>query len=174
MELRPEEVSHVFLTHAHLPHAGAAEDLRKNGVEVVAGPETAAIVKEGGLGTAAYHYHRRFVKCREVTVMEPGESMELGIMEVTAVPLPGHSADSTGWRMTSGGRTMLFCGDAVRSPALEQFRNRPDYDRESYLKTLRGLLEDPPDVLYPGHGPFCLSRTDQWIAEEIKKLLRRR
>jgi glyoxylase-like metal-dependent hydrolase (beta-lactamase superfamily II) len=171
MDLDPRDVSHVFLTHAHLPHAGAAEDLRKNGVEVVAGPATAAAVREGGLATAAYHYHRRFVRVGEVTEMAPGDEMTIGACRISAVPLPGHSADSLGWQVVAEGRTMLFCGDAVRSPAMEQFRDRPDYDAAAYTDTLTRLLGDPPHVLYPGHGPFCLSKTEHWIAEELKKLL---
>ncbi|NIM70856.1 MAG: hypothetical protein GTO48_10495, partial [Xanthomonadales bacterium] len=50
-------------------------------------------------------------------------------------------------------------------------RNRLDYDHETYVETLVGLLEDPPDVLYPGHGPFCLSHAEHWIGQELSKLL---
>ncbi|KPK62526.1 MAG: hypothetical protein AMK73_05970 [Planctomycetes bacterium SM23_32] len=171
MGLDPRDVSRVFLTHAHLPHAGAAEDLRRNGVEVVAGPATAAAVREGGIATAAYHYHRRFVRVAEVTAMAPEEEVTIGACTIRAVPLPGHSADSMGWEATCEGRRMLFCGDAVRSPAIPQHRDRLDYDGETYARTLMGLLDDPPDVLYPGHGPFCLSKTEHWIAEELRKLL---
>ena len=171
MGFEAADITHVFLTHAHMPHAGAAEDLRKNGVEVVASPATAEIVQSGGPGTVAYHYHRRFIPVEKVTAMADGEALALGACEFRAVALPGHSADSTGWEMVHEGRRMLFCGDAVRSPWLEQFRNRPDYDRGAYLESLLRLLEDPPDVLYPGHGPVCVSKPEQWIGEEIKKLL---
>ncbi len=172
MGLAAADISHVFLTHAHMPHAGAAEDLRRNGVEVVASAATAEIVRAGGPGTVAYHYHRRFIRVEQATAMGDGETLTLGACEFRSVPMPGHSADSTGWEMTHEGRRMLFCGDAVRSPLLEQFRNRPDYDRQAYLGSLLRLLEDPPEVLYPGHGPVCVSKTEQWIGEEIKKLLR--
>jgi glyoxylase-like metal-dependent hydrolase (beta-lactamase superfamily II) len=173
MGMDPRDVTHVFLTHAHMPHAGAAEDLRRNEVEVVAGPATAAVLRTGGLGTVAYHYHRRFKRVEAVTEVQDGQTLELGACRITARHLPGHSADSVAYEVEHQGRRMLFCGDVVRSPALEQHRSRADYDRDAYLASLRRLLEDPPDVLYPGHGPFCLSKTDHWIGEELKKLLSR-
>jgi glyoxylase-like metal-dependent hydrolase (beta-lactamase superfamily II) len=57
------------------------------------------------------------------------------------------------------------------SPLLDSFRSRLDYDKKAYVKSLQRLLDDPPDVLYPGHGPFCLSDAHVWIEEELKKLL---
>lgn len=174
MEWDPRDITHVFLTHAHMPHAGAAEDLRRNDVEVMAGPAAAVAVRTGGLATVSYHYHRRFIPVEEVTEMAGGEEVELGACVVKALHLPGHSADSVGYEVVCEGRRMLFCGDAVRAPGLEQFRGRPDYDADAYLETLKRLLDDPPDVLYPGHGPFCLSKTAHWIGEELKKLLRTR
>jgi len=171
MDFDPRDISHVFLTHAHLPHAGGAENVRRNGVEVVAGPEAAEAVRNGGLETAAYHYQRRFQCVEQVTEMEDGDTVELGACTVRAVALPGHSACSMGFEVVRDGPRMLFCGDAVRSPLLDQFRNRLDYDREAYVRSLTGLLDDPPDVLYPGHGPFCLSRAEHWIGRELRKLL---
>jgi len=171
MEFDPRDITHVFITHAHMPHAGAAEELRRNGIEVVAGPSAADVLRSGGPGTVAYHYHRRFIRVEKVTKMADGEVMTLGACQVRAVAMPGHSRDSVGYEVVHQGRRMLFCGDVVRWPDGEQFRNRLDYDREAYLETLTKLLEEPPDVLYPGHGPFCLSKTEHWIGEEIKKLL---
>jgi glyoxylase-like metal-dependent hydrolase (beta-lactamase superfamily II) len=170
MDFDPRDLSHVFLTHAHLPHAGAASDLERNGVEICAGPDTAEAVKQGGLATAAYHYHRRFLPCSEVTVLE--EPIQIGAARISPVPMPGHSPDSTGILIERDGRRMLFSGDAVRSPGLSQYRERLGYDAEAYLGTLEALLAEPPDVLFPGHGPFCMSKTDHWIGEELAKLLR--
>jgi len=165
------DLSHVFLTHAHMPHCGGAEDLRRNQVEVVASALTAAAVRSGGLATAAYHYHRRFTPVEKVTEMADGEEVTIGACAIKAFQAPGHSADSTAYAVTHEGRRMLFCGDVVRAPSMEQFRTRPDYDKAAYLETLTRLIEDPPMVLYPGHGPFCVSRTEHWIGEELKKLL---
>jgi len=165
------DITHLFLTHAHMPHAGAAETIRRNGVEVLASAAAAEAVQTGGLPTVAYEYHRRFLRVQQVTQMQDGEEMTLGACQVRAIHLPGHSPGSMGYEVIHDGRRMLFCGDAVRSPLLEQHRGRLGYDAEEYAKTLVRLLEDPPDVLYPGHGPFCVSKTEHWIGEELRKLL---
>ena len=68
----------------------------------------------------------------------------------------------------------VSCRAKLRAPGLEQSRDRADYDTHAYLATLERLLGDPPNVIYPGHGTFCLSKTEQWIGEEITKLLRAR
>jgi len=171
MDFDVRDISHLLLTHEHFPHAGAAHGLQKMGVEVVAGRAAAEAVMSGDLRTAAYHYHRKFPPCQEVHPLADGESIEVGRCQFRAMALPGHSPGSMGYELVTEGRRMLFCGDVVRSPALEGFRNRLDYDGALYLDSLKRLLQDPPDVLYPGHGPFCLSRARSWIAEELKKLL---
>lgn len=171
MEFDVADVSHLFLTHAHLPHAGAAEAARKNDIELVAAPAAAEALRTGGPGTVAYHYDRRFAPVQQVTEVGDGETIELATTEFRVLHLPGHSAGCAGYEMTVGTKRLLFCGDVVRAPHLEQHRARLDYDRDAYAETLLKLLEDPPDVLYPGHGPFCMSHAEQWIGEELKKVL---
>lgn len=170
MDFDPRDISHVFLTHAHMPHAGSAADLGKNGVEVVASPAAAETVRKGGPETVAYQYHRRFVCVDKVTEVEDGQTVTVATTEIRVLHLPGHSAGSTGYEICQDGRRMLFCGDVVRHPSLGQWRNRPGYDQEDFRRSLLRLLEDPPDVLYPGHGAFCLSHAQQWIEDELSRL----
>jgi glyoxylase-like metal-dependent hydrolase (beta-lactamase superfamily II) len=174
MDFDPRDVSHAFLTHAHMPHAGAAADLERNDVEIVGGPAAAEALKAGGTATVAYQYHRRLKPVGEVTAMADGEELTIGKCTIRAVSAPGHSADSMVFEAGMDGRRLSFCGDVVRSPLLDQHRERIDYDPEAYLATLEAMLADPPDVLYPGHGPFCLSKPEHWIGEEMTKLLRAR
>ena len=171
MEFDVGDISHLLLTHEHFPHAAAAEAMRKMKVEVVAGEEAADAVKSADLRTAAYCYHREFAPCEELTAVGDGEEIKVGGISLTTIVLPGHSPGCVGYEMVVGGRRMLFCGDVVRSPLLASFRNRLDYDWEAYVESLERLLEAPPDVLYPGHGPFCLSDARVWIEEELKKVL---
>lgn len=171
MELNVKDISHLLLTHEHLPHAGAADALGKMGVEVLAGATAAQAVMAGDDRTAAYHYHKEFPAAEKVRGLSDGECLTVGDCEFRTMSLPGHSPGSVAYWMPCEGQTILFCGDIVRSPQLEGFRNRLDYDAEQYLVSLRKLLEQPPDILYPGHGIFCLSRGRVWVEEEIKKLL---
>ena len=166
-----KDLTHLLLTHEHFPHAGAAQALEKMDVEVVCSESAAQAIQTGGLRTAAYHYNRPFLPCGECTVVSDGEVISLGRLEITAKSLPGHSQGSMGYQFFASDRKMLFSGDVVRSPELTTHRDRVGYDHYLYLESLKKLLEDPPHVLYPGHGPFCLSRADVWIQSELKKLL---
>jgi len=171
MDFKFHEVTHCLLTHAHFPHAGGAEALRRNKIEIVAGAAAAEAVRTAAPTTAAYHYAHKFLPVEEVTEIADGEVLTLGGCEIEAVHLPGHSPGSMGYKVTFGRRRVLFCGDVVRSPAMDQIRGRLDYEHDAYVESLLRLLEDPPDVLYPGHGPFCLSHAEDWIGAELKKLL---
>lgn len=174
MDFKPHEISHCLLTHAHLPHAGGAEALRRNKVEIVASAVTAEAVRTAAPATAAYHYGHEFLPVQKVTEIGDGDVLTLGGCQFRAVHLPGHSPGSMGYEVTFEAKRVLFCGDVVRSPAMEQIRGRLDYDHDAYVESLLRLLEDPPDVLYPGHGPFCLSHAEDWIGAELRKLLAHR
>ena len=165
------DLSHLLLTHAHFPHAAAAEAVRRNGAKVFASAEATEAVESGDVRTAAYHYHREFPACEEVVVVDDGQVIEVGATKFEVIALPGHSPGCVGYCVSSDEGRLLFCGDAVRSPLLDSFRNRLDYDRAAYAESLKKLLDSPPEVLYPGHGPFCLSNAHVWIEEELKKVL---
>ncbi len=171
MDMEVGELSHLLLTHAHLPHAGGAGALAKMGVEVRCSPTAAEAIQEGDWRTADYHYGKTFPPCAEAAPVRGGDSIEEGRCTFSVVELPGHSPGSVGFEMHAEGRHMLFCGDVVRSPDLQSYRGRPGYDAERYVESLRKLLERPPEVLYPGHGPFCLSRGKVWVQKELRKLL---
>jgi len=166
------DISHLLLTHEHFPHAGAASAVQKMSVQVAASAPAADAVRAGDLRTAAFWYHRPFVPCEgALTVMEDGGRIEVGALSLRALALPGHSPGSMGYELVAEGCRMLFCGDVVRSPLLESCRGRIGYDGRACLESLKRLLADPPDVLLPGHGPFCLSHGRAWIEEELRKLL---
>ena len=171
LEFDIRDISHVLLTHEHLPHSGGAEALQKMGIEVLASAAAAEAVQSGDERTAAYHYHRRFPQCSEVRAVEDGECVAVGRFAITALSLPGHSPGSMGFALEHEGCRMLFCGDVVRSPLLHGWRCRIGYDPEAYLESLRRLLKEHVSVLYPGHGTVCVSEGRVWIEEELRKVL---
>ncbi len=172
MEFEVRDISHLLLTHEHFPHAAAAAAVQKMGIEVLASEAAADAVRSGDLRTAAFWYNRQFPSYEgPLTELEDGQHIEVGRLSLKALALPGHSPGSMGYELVVDDCRMLFCGDVVRSPLLDSFRGRPDYDRECYVSSLKTLLEEPPEVLYPGHGPFCLSHGRTWIQEELKKVL---
>jgi glyoxylase-like metal-dependent hydrolase (beta-lactamase superfamily II) len=172
MEFEVGDISHLLLTHAHFPHAAAADDVQKMQIEVMASAPAAEAVQAGDLRTAAFCYHHKFPACdSEISVLEDGEVLEVGAIELKSIALPGHSPGSMGYELLIDDIRMLFCGDVIRSPLLRSRRDRLGYDSEDNFASLSRLLEDPPEVLFPGHGPFCLSHGRVWIQEELRKEL---
>ncbi|MBS3763379.1 MAG: MBL fold metallo-hydrolase [Planctomycetes bacterium] len=172
MDFEVSDISHLLLTHAHFPHATATDAIQKMEIEVLASQQTAEAVEAGDLRTASYCYHHEFPPCeKEITVVEDGESLEVGAMQIRAVALPGHSPGCMGYELGAGDHRILFSGDVVRNPGLKSHRDRFGYDSEQAASSLVRLLEDPPDIIYPGHGPFCLSDAHVWIEEELHKVL---
>ncbi|MFW6044122.1 MAG: MBL fold metallo-hydrolase [Planctomycetota bacterium] len=167
-----EDISHVLLTHAHLPHAGGAGDLERMQVEVMASERAAAAVQEGDLRTASFTYGREFPPYDgEITVLEHGDKIGVGEVEMEVIALPGHSPGHLGFEMIEENTRLIFCGDVVRSPALTQRRDRFGYDVSTCVESLIKLMDRLPDVLYPGHGPFCLSDGQRWVEAELQKTL---
>jgi glyoxylase-like metal-dependent hydrolase (beta-lactamase superfamily II) len=124
----PADVTTVLLTHLHSDHyAGllypdgtaafpnAELVLHANEVAFRLEPsDLAAMPPEQRAGVdavrravAPYRDRLRIVSHGEVL---PG---------VDAVPLPGHTPGHTGWRVSDGGRQLLFWGDIVHFPAVQ-------------------------------------------------------
>ncbi len=170
-----EDISHVLLTHAHFPHAGAAGDLQKMQVEVMASSFAARAVQAGDMRTASFNYQHEFPPCdRELSVIEDGESLEVGAVTLHAHSTPGHSPGHMAYSLMEDSQRILFSGDAVRSPQLRSRRDRFGFDSDDRLECLINLLEEPSDVIYPGHGPFCLSDGQTWVQKELEKELQAR
>lgn len=157
-------VTHVFLTHSHVDHAGAAAAFRQHyGAVVVAG---AADCDVGASGThilrehlGASHLGRRVVRralARPVAVSEvlvdaplAGEQRVAGVL---AVPTPGHTPGSYCYVLED--RSVAFVGDLVISHrrGLSRPMVAANSDDAEYLRSLQAFASRAPDLGCPGHG----------------------
>ena len=134
----------VFVTHTHPDHAPAAEPLaRALGVPTIGsapGPE--------------FRPDRRIAH---------GDSVACGELVVVAVATPGHTADSTSYRIDDA----LFTGDHIMGGSTVIVEDMSDY-----LASLRVLLDTGLRVIYPGHGSL-IEDPDATIAEYLAHRLER-
>jgi len=134
----------VFVTHTHPDHAPAAEPLaRALGVPTIGsapGPE--------------FRPDRRIAH---------GDSVGCGELVVVAVATPGHTADSTSYRIDDA----LFTGDHIMGGSTVIVEDMSDY-----LASLRVLLDTGLRVIYPGHGSL-IEDPDATIAEYLAHRLER-
>lgn len=80
---------------------------------------------------------------------------------IRAVPLPGHTPGHTGYRIKSGGESLLIWGDICHSPVIQLARPEVstlfDVDQEGARRTRRSLLQEVAErrQLVAGmHTPF--------------------
>lgn len=124
-------VALTLLTHGHLDHAESADRF----VELTGAPARAV-----GRGPDE---------------VRPGERIQVGALELLAVPTPGHTSDSCSFVLPA--ENTLLTGDTVlgRGTTVVAW---PDGDLADYLESLEriGRLTREGSVvsLLPGHGPF--------------------
>jgi len=121
----------ILVTHRHPDHAPAARMLHdRTGAEILA--------PRGVFGDDLDH-----------RVLEDGEIIDLGGLELEVIATPGHTAEHVCFLTRDGA---LFTGDMVLGHGTTVILP-PDGDMGDYVESLRDLLARDPATIYPGHGP---------------------
>ncbi|RYC28750.1 MBL fold metallo-hydrolase [Lichenibacterium minor] len=151
---RPEDVTHVLLTHLHTDHVGWNTVPGQDGW-VPTFPNAVTVMPRLGYeffmsptGRARRPNHDMFVDS-VVPVVEAGRVVFVGPHEAeplpgfTFLPTPGHSLDHSSILLRSDGREALFAGDVLHHPdqvarpdLCSTFCERPDEARRSRLRML--------------------------------------
>jgi glyoxylase-like metal-dependent hydrolase (beta-lactamase superfamily II) len=150
----PESIRGCVLTHAHLDHAGGAHLLRARGIPVVAHAETAEAIAAGDERCAGFLYHKRFVPCATDRTLRDGEVFEIAGLEIEAMHVPGHSRGCTAYFFVHEGRRIVVSGDLIGTLGIGDFgwSGSIDFDKRTYIESLRRFARREMDVMLPGHG----------------------
>jgi len=154
--LRPEQITHLLITHAHYDHSSHAARWRNLSVRIVASRPCADAMATGDDRCIGYAVRRTFEPCRVDRVLEDGETLTVGDLTFRAFAAPGHSDTCLVYETNLDGRRVWFVGDTIIT-TLETYRielgwnGDPSYDRRAYIETLRRLAHLLCDVLLPGH-----------------------
>lgn len=152
------QVSHLLVTHAHFDHSSHAARLRETGTKIVASRDTADAMAAGDDRCIGYAVHRKYEPCETDMVVEEGQTLEISGLSLRCIAAPGHAKGLMVYEWILDGERLWFCGDLVEvGPECKSVKpgwsGGPDYDRRTYLETLRNLARLELDTLLPGHGP---------------------
>jgi glyoxylase-like metal-dependent hydrolase (beta-lactamase superfamily II) len=183
--LRPQDFTHILVTHYHFDHTGSLADLKSlSGAEVVAGsgdvpyiqgekpPDPGSDLNRVGrlLRKLPKSWLMSYQKCTPAQVdtsLAGGEALEeLGL---EAIALPGHTPGGMGFVDRANRRA--FVGDMVSNyfgrvgpPTISA-----SYSLEQIEASMRKLVELDLDYMYPGHGRIIGPDASRLVAAYVAK-----
>ncbi len=156
--LELSQISHLLVTHPHFDHASNAAQLQQAGLKVVCSAGCAEAMACGDDRCIGYAVHREFDPCQADRIVGDGEVLDLGEFTIRPIAAPGHADSCMIYEVVLDGQCVWFTGDVILTGGSVHevhtgWKGGPDYDRPTYLETLRKLCHMDCDVLCPGHGP---------------------
>lgn len=146
------ELTAIVLTHAHLDHVGAVEELRKRAnVPVYLHPADNPLLAQ------VARYGQMFgVRIDPVAPAEHelahGDTVRFGNVSLQVLHTPGHSPGSV--CLYAAADQVLIAGDTLFSRSVGR-TDLPGGDAPTLLRAIRTQLWPLPDAtqVHPGHGP---------------------
>jgi len=172
---RPEEITHIFLTHLHADHSGGAAALKRiTGAKIVVLEQAAGVLELGceeaielprAREAGFYPKDYRWEACQADVKIQDRDSMRIGKYQFRAFHTPGHSAFDTCFYLTGQHSAMLFSGDTVMYGGKISMLNTADFSLGQLAASMETLSRLEVTRLFPGHGQPALNRGSQHIGK---------
>lgn len=144
-------VRYIILTHGHIDHIGALDEVQRGtGAKVLIHAEDAGMLTDAGKNLSTYVGPAAKMRAAD-QLLQDGDVIQVGKVKIEVIHTPGHTRGGISLKV---GPDIIFSGDTLFAGSV----GRSDFPGGSHAQLIASiknkLLHFPPETqVYPGHGP---------------------
>lgn len=145
------KVAYVLLTHTHFDHIGAVREVvEATKAPLALHPNELPLYRSGG-GAALFGLPRRAYPEPDL-LLEPGQTIAVGALNVEVLFVPGHTPGHVAFYCAQA--QAVFSGDVLFQDGIGR-TDLPGGNYATLMRSIREVLFKLPDetTVYSGHGP---------------------
>lgn len=159
---RISDIKHVFLTHIHLDHAGAAWAFAEQGAQIYVHPFGAKHLAEPGvlMSSARQIYQDQMdtlwgemnpIHSKQITEVANDQVIQIGNLEIKSLHTPGHAKHHIAWHIADSIFTGDVAGVKIGNGPVQPPCPPPDIYIEDWLASIDKLRDAKAKTLYLTH-----------------------